>query len=196
MLLTFVEAEHAYYVDGVRVPNVTSILKPLTDYSMIGEAQMEIARQKGKATHRMVELWASGQLESVPVWMKPIEEQWLKFVAETRFELLKSEYRVYHPTYRFAGTLDLLGNIHGELAIVDIKRSFMAGPAIGYQLAAYESAYFAQHKEAGIRRAKRFALKLNEQGPYKLEPFTDENDLWVFLACLTVHNAKLKINAS
>ena len=186
-MLTFDEAKHEYRWLGERVPNVTLLLSPLIDLSYIPADTLEIARQKGTAVHKMVELDSKGDLDedALPAWMRPALEQWRKFVAETRFRLSGSEFRVYHPTYRYAGTLDLFGFVHDEPAFIDVKRSFAGGAAIGLQLAAYQQGYIAQEKTG--KHAKRYALKLNEVGPYRLEPFTNPNDWNTFLALLQIH---------
>ena len=189
-MLTFNEAEHRYFFAGKPVPNVTRILADLTSYAMVDPEKLELARQKGVAVHRMVELWAKNDLDvaTLPEWMLPIWEKWLAFVAHTQFEVFVSEYRVYHPTYGYAGTLDLFGKVNREPAFIDIKRSFLAGDVIGLQLAAYQDAFAAQEKEG--KGAKRFALRLSENTPLRLEPFEDKNDFNVFTACLIRHKWK------
>lgn len=191
-MLTFNEAEHKYYWCGARVPNVTSVLAPLVDYSMIPRDALEIARQKGVACHKMVELDCKGDLDedTLPDWMRPALVQWRKFVTESGFQMIVSEHRVFHPHYQYAGTLDLLGRMNGCVAFVDVKRSFAAGPVIGLQLAAYHEAYCAQEKVG--KAADRYALKLSEVGPYRLEPFTDKGDFGVFLSLLTIHKFREK----
>lgn len=191
-MLTFEEIAHEYRWNGAVVPSVTQILAPLVDYSHIPPAALEVARQKGVAVHKMVELDCKGDLDEdgLPDWMRPALERWRKFVAESGFEMIESEYRVFHPTYKFAGTLDLLGKMNEGVAFIDVKRSFAAGPVIGLQLAAYHEAYCAQEKVG--KSANRYALKLSEAGPYRLEPFTDKNDFSTFLSLLTIHNFKRK----
>lgn len=191
-MLTLDEATHTYTYNGVVVPSVTQVLKPLTNYDMIPADKMEIARQKGTAVHKMVELHANGDLDvdTLPDWMRPVLAQWEKFVGDTGFEIIFSEHRVYHPTYGYAGTLDLYGQMRGVGALIDIKRSFFAGPVIGYQLAGYRSALYASEK-VGIK-AKRYALRLNENGHYRLEPFTDNCDFNNFVTCLAFHRLQEK----
>jgi hypothetical protein len=186
-VLTFDPEAHLYRWNGLSVPNVTRVLAPIVDYSHIAPDVLELARQKGVAVHRMVELDVKGDLdeEGLPDWMRPVLVQWRKFVAETGFRMLRSEYRVFHPTYRYASTLDLFGHVWDDVAFIDIKRSFAAGPAIGVQLAAYQEAYCAQEKVG--KHAKRYALRLSEVGPYRLEPFKSATDWQTFLALLTVH---------
>jgi hypothetical protein len=117
-------------------------------------------------------------------------EQWRRFRRETGFTMEASEQRVYHPLYRYAGTFDLRGTLThaGQSVLIDIKRSFLAGRAIGLQLAAYDAAdaFPAQSKR------RRYALKLNENGPYRLEEFNDPKDFGVFVAALTLHHFKEK----
>lgn len=190
-MLTFDEAAHAYFWNGQRVPNVTSILAPLVDYSRIPPGTLEVARQKGVAVHKMVELDCKGDLDEdgLPEWMRPVLTQWRLFVRESGFELFKSEYRVFHPRFKYAGTLDLYGAIRGKHCFIDVKRSFAAGPVIGLQLSAYEEAYEAQE---GCPDALRYALRLNENGPYRLEQHADRSDFTTFLSLLTIYNFRRK----
>jgi hypothetical protein len=193
-MLTFEPIEHRYFWNGTEVPSVSTVLKPLTDYGMIPADKLEIARQKGVAVHKMVELHAKGDLdeETLPEWMRPVLEQWLRFCDDTGFKIIEYERQVYHPAYGYAGTLDLIGMIGegDEFPIIDVKRSFFAGPVIGMQTAAYAEAYIA---ETGDKRIKtRYALKLNETGPYRLEPFTDKKDFGDFITALAFHKLKEK----
>lgn len=189
-MLAFDETTHTYTWNGSVVPSVTQILKPLTDYGMIPADKMETARQKGLAVHKMVELHAKGDLdvETLPDWMRPVLVQWEKFVADTGFQIIFSEHRVYHPVFGYAGTLDIYGDARGGDMLVDVKRSFFAGPVIGLQLAGYKDALIKQEKVGG--QAKRYALKLNENGPYRLEPFTSKTDLGDFITAVAFHKLK------
>ena len=159
---------------------------------MIPADKLEIARQRGVAVHKMVELDAKGDLDedALPEWLVYPLNQWRKFCDDTSFKVLESECRVYHPSYRYAGALDLFGTMSGEAVFLDIKRSFLAGRTIGYQLSAYQEAYCAQNRTG--RTAKRYALRLTESGPYRLEPFADKSDIQSFLTCLNWWRLKEK----
>lgn len=197
-MLAFDEAKHEYRWNGAVVPHVTGVIAPFVNYSMVPRDTLELARQKGQHVHRMVELHAQGKLDedSLPDWMRPILAQWLKFVADTGFIVLATERRVYHPQYDYAGTLDLRGIMRNHAkyrghGILDIKRSFMAGPITGLQTAAYaEADDYDSHW--GGRVAWRGALKLNENGPYRFEPFEKKTDFTEFLVCLTYERLKRK----
>lgn len=194
-MLTFDEKAHRYTWNGNPVLNVTRALDLITDYSSIPPKKLEVARQKGVAVHAMVEYHARGDLDlaGLPSWMGPVFEQWRKFLFETGFKLRHSEYRVYHPLYQYAGTLDLFGTIGDEFVFVDVKRSFLAGEAIGFQLAAYLEAYCAQEK-AKARNARRYALRLNENGPYRMERYDNKADFQNFLTCLNFYRLKERFN--
>ena len=193
MSLTFDAEKHEYRWQGVAVPSVTQALKPLTDYSAIPLDKLEIARQKGVAVHKMIELDCAGDLDedALPEWMRPVLVQWRKFVSDSGFVMLLSEHRVYHPDFRYAGTLDLFGMIKKDHALIDVKRSFLAGGVIGYQTAAYLHA-LAEQADMVPKTAKRYALRLNETCPYRLEPFQNSGDFQQFLVALSFHNLKEK----
>ena len=195
MSLTFEEETHTYRWKGVTVPSVTQILGPLTDYSKIPVDKLEIARQKGVAVHKMVELHSKGDLdeEALPEWMRPILGQWKKFVADTGFVVIFSEHQVYNPSYGYAGTFDLYGEMRDGDAIIDVKRSFFAGSVIGLQLAGYQTAIVSTLKMAG--QAKRYALRLNENGPYRLEEFADKKDFGDFVTALAFWKLQRRISA-
>jgi hypothetical protein len=190
--LEFNEAEHTYKFQGRLVESVTTVLKPLTSYHMIHPVKLEEARQRGNAVHKMVELWCKDDLDekSLPLWMIPALEQWKSFVKYTKFKVISSEMRVYHPQFKYAGTLDLYGCMNEkDNAIVDIKRSFGAGGVIGYQLAAYKEAH-----TNGDTKCKRFALRLREDGAFKLLEYKDHLDFTHFLTCLNMHRLKERHN--
>lgn len=185
--LTFNPDRHEYAYKGVPVPHVTGILNGLTSYSMVAPDVLEIARQKGVATHRMVELWAKDDLDvdALPGWLRPVLVQWLKFVEDTGLEVIASEKKVCHPVYKYAGTFDLRVTMRGKAGhgLIDLKRSFLAGDVIGLQLIAYMEAE-NQDRTPQVPIRWRGALKLREDEPYRYQPFDDPNDFNVFLAAL------------
>lgn len=196
-MLTFDAEKHEYRWAGVRVPSVTQVLAPLVDLSRIPADALEVARQKGIAIHRTVELDCAGQLdeEALPEWLVPVLANWRRFVADTGFAPVCSEHRVYHRLYGYGGTLDLFGEMRHAAcySFVDVKRSFLAGQVTGVQLAAYQEAYISGDRDSQrVKRAKRHALRLNENAPYHLEEFTDKAQFQDFLTLLSYHRTKEK----
>lgn len=189
VILEFDETTHTYRLDGRVVPSVTQIIKPLIDYSHVPADALERARQEGTAIHRMVELDCAGDLDidGLPDWLRPYLSAWHRFRSDTNFQIERSESRVYHPLMRYAGTLDLLGtglfSRRTRRMLVDVKRSFAAGRAIGVQTAAYANCIDGP-------KVDRAGLQLRSDGTYRLRIFNDAAHLAVFLACLTLHNYK------
>lgn len=196
-MLEFREEDHSYRWAGVVMPSVTQVLAPLVDLSRIPADALEVARQKGIAIHRTVELDCAGQLDedALPEWLVPALANWRRFVADTGFVPTVSEHRVYHKLYRYCGTLDLFGEMRHAAcySFIDVKRSFIAGQVTGVQLAAYKEAYISEGFDGQrVKRAKRAALILNESGPYRLEEFTDPGQFQDFLTLLAFHRTKEK----
>lgn len=197
-MLEFDQEAHRYTWHGKPVPHVTGILSPLTSYDRIPEHVLKHAQDEGVAIHKMVELDCYGDLDvdALPAWMAGHYAAWRQFLADTGFEFIASEHRVFHPEYCYAGTLDLAGYLKhtagaNGISIIDVKRSFFAGPAIGAQIAAYAEAWNKAHPKTMVVKS-RYALQLKADGAYRLEAFEDKSDFSVFLACLTLYNWRSK----
>lgn len=187
-MLTFDPAAHEYRWNGAVIPHVTGIIAHLTSYDRVPPDVLERARQQGQAVHKMVELDCKDDLDidTLPAWLRGHHDAWNRFKGETGFKPWASEQYLYHPRMGYAGTLDLAGNMPklagSKPAIIDVKRSFFAGPAIGLQTAAYLDAWNANFPEHKL--AQRYALRLDANGKYRLELYEDRDDHAAFLACL------------
>lgn len=198
-MLEFDPAPHVYRWNGVVVPSVTQVLAPLTDYSMIPADTLERARQEGVQIHKLIELDCKGDLDtdSLPEWILPYWSAWTRFKDESGFEMVASECQMYHHTFQYAGTCDLVGllpklkNAKG-LALIDVKRSLYGGPVIGLQLAAYADQWDNAPGAKAPRIKHRFAFQPRRDGTYRLEPFIDPADRATFLALLTVFKWRQK----
>lgn len=198
-MLTFNAAEHRYFWNGEPVPNVTRIIAPLIDLSMIPVDTLERARQEGVEIHRMANLHFEGRLNVDAMhqtekqrWLVPHYKALLQFEAETGFECWQSEKLLYHHGLRFAGTTDNIGllthlkDVKGP-AVIDVKRSLYGGPATGLQLAAYRKGWNdgdGKSRDLKIPETNRFALELRKNGAYRLTRFDDPDDEVAFISCL------------
>jgi PD-(D/E)XK nuclease superfamily len=191
-MLTFDELKHEYRHGGKVVHSVTQILQNagLIDLSMVKEDVLEYRRVLGTAVHRATELYDQDDLDvdSLDDRIRPYLDAWVKFKSDTQIVIEENELRLFHPVYRFAGTLDRVGKIGKDRALIDLKTGLMY-PSYGPQTAAYKSAYEFQTKK---KVQKRYTVQLKDDGNYRLEPMTDEDDWSVFLACLTLKNFKEK----
>ena len=150
---SFEEAEHAYYLDGVRLPSVTQILK--AEGFIDARFYDEHSRERGRIVHLACEYDDLGELDddSLDPEIAPYVEAWRRFKQESGFVIASVEVPLVSTKHRYAGKPDVRG-------------SFPKG---------------------SLRRA---AVELHNDGTYKLYPFTDRNDVNVWLAALACHNWK------
>lgn len=188
---------HEYFIDGVKLPGVTSILKSagLTDMSGIKSGILIRAQKFGTALHKATELWDKGVLDmsSLSAPLIPYLEAWKKFHKDYQIEWGSVELPVSSVKYRFAGTLDRVGTIGGKNTIIDLKTSSVMYPAGAIQTAGYQIAY---EEMTGEKIRQRWGVQLTPENtiPYKIENYTESSDKAVFLSALMVHNFKEKHN--
>lgn len=190
-MLKFDDAKHEYFVDGRKVPGVTSILSPLIDYSRVPAATLERARRMGQAVHLATELDDQDDLDydTLSPELLPYLHAWRRFRMECNFVPDTIEKRLYHPALGYAGTSDRTGIVKGKRAVIDIKKMATLGPVVGVQLAAYKELHI---KATGVPIEDRYGLALRADGFYRLVPYTDPNDWRVFLSLLTIRNYREK----
>ncbi len=190
--LTFDEAEHRYFYQGVEVPGVTSILSPLQDFSAVPREVLDAASAFGTAVHKACELDDLQQLdeESLDDALAPYLAGWRRFCRDYEADWIGIEQQVYHAQLRYAGTLDRRGSLLLDprrdfrvRAIVDIKSSVELYPAVGPQLAAYHRA-----ADEGNALTKRLAVQLKPDGRYVAKWHDDPTDFAVFCSLLTLRN--------
>lgn len=184
--LTFEPARHVYHLDGERLPSVTQILQPLINYDGVPNGILQHAADRGTAVHLATEFWDDGDLdeESVDPEILPYVRAWQRFRAESGFEVLRSEVRVYSPRHRYAGTVDCIGVMRGRLTMVEKKTTAVLHPATAIQVAAYRRAY-NETCAAPARIRHSYSVHLRRDGTYRLDEWTPDEDHWaVFLALL------------
>lgn len=178
-LLSFDPIQHKYSLDGEELPSVTKILAPLHDFSGIPPGVLQHAADRGKAVHRAIELDCADNLEeeSLHPEIVPYFHAWRAFVERWSPSLVASEQAVYHPTLKYAGTLDSKFIIKDELTYVDFKCTAKIPPTVGIQLGAYHTADLVMHGQdlELLRTQKRFVLWLKPDTTYAFleRPDTD-----------------------
>ena len=107
----------------------------------------------------------------------------MEWMQEHKVRWLKTESKVYSRQYMFAGTMDGLAEVDGELCIVDWKSSNHLRTEYLYQTSAYQQAI---QEEFGDPVAARWILRLGKEDG-KFEPWYEKNfeeDFTAFLLCL------------
>lgn len=194
MELTFDEALHEYRVRGAIVPSVTQVLAPLSSFDGVPAQVLEAKRDLGHRVHLACQLHDEDDLDeaSVEPDVAPYLEAYRRFLADTDARVVLNEGRVYHPTYRYAGTLDRVFLISADHWLVDLKTCFTTPRAAGPQTAAYLMALTTML--GNVRPTRRAALRLRPDGTYRLDPLDRPDDWSVFLACLTLNRFKEATN--
>lgn len=195
--LTFDAERHEYRWNGERVPNVTSVLAPASDFSRVPQDVLEAAQRRGRYVHRMCELYDLGDLD----------EEANAAVAEGMFVGYLAAYKrflddyepawtlierpMYSQRYRYAGTPDRRGRFGRKRPgwwLVDLKTSVEDSPSWGLQTAAYRQLCAEEDFDAGLDN--RATLQLRPDGKYELTPWAGQHDLQVFLGLLTFNHWK------
>jgi len=184
--LVFNEETHTYSVNGEELPSVTQILKAarLIDYSMIPQEYLQAAARRGRAVHQVLELLDNDLLDpasEIDGEIAGYVGAAIQFYRDAQFEPHLVEFRNYHRTYRYAGTLDRTGLLAGkQRAIVDFKTGLVM-PGHALQLAAYLAML------ENPRSYRRLAVELHDDGTYKVheyDPAAQREDFDTFLAAL------------
>lgn len=180
--LIFDKERHVYSVNGRVLPSVTGILKA---EGFIDDTWFtEDARLRGTYVHLACHLYDMGTLDEneLDPALRPYLNGYIRFKADTGFEVVESEVPRYHEQYLFAGTPDKIGVMAKADTLIDLK-SGLVSPWTALQTAAYELTL--------DRPMKRFGVQLTDDGKYKMIPFQDRTDRNIFLSALAVHNWKI-----
>ena len=192
-------ATHIYTVNGKPKINPTTVLKDLgisKDYSGIDPEVVRHASERGTATHLAILLYEQGSLDfdSIDPEVAPYFEGYLKFRADHEWHALieRCEVALYHPALDYCTTLDAVGRLDGELAIIDFKTSYKHDRAVEIQTAAQLLAWNANNGLLETR--SRYSLQLTKQASYRLRDhsavpasvWSSCLDLWRWLGGETV----------
>jgi hypothetical protein len=182
--IRFDELKHVYTVDGKKVPSVTTILSTvgLPDLSMVPPDLLEWKAGLGTAVHKATELDDRGVIDRYEIDPEtvPYIEAYRRFKQESGFVPQRIEEIVYNQKCNYIGTFDRIGFINDKYSLVDFKTGVTDPKCVGPQTAAYV--------EATGLNPKRYALKLNKDGTYKLVPLTNKLDFQIFLNALNIYN--------
>lgn len=193
--LEFDELSHTYRLNGIPVPSVTTILKPLSGLDKVPRPILEKAAAYGTAVHYATELYDRAELDevSLPDEFRNAIEAYKGFLFEHSPEWLAIECRTFHPALMYAGTVDRVCKIDGKTYVLDLKTTFKLNPAVSAQLAAYaKTPLIAEYGIDGILSLK--LPKSDEPPTYTLETHDMAEGWTTFLSCLQLRNFCMKHN--
>lgn len=185
--LTFDEEKHHYFLDGVYIPSVSEILKPLHDkiYGQISDTTLEIAADKGIRVHRAIEFMSKYNLTKFDDDIVGYVNAYQKFRKEhSNWELIHSELRLYNKVYLYGMTIDEVYKVGERTIICDLKttNAIHLG-AWSVQLSAYKSGYCTNYPLANV--SDLCIIQLKSDGTYCL--YSLPNTFSVFISCLSIY---------
>src|SRR6188768_3540237 len=163
--LQFEELSHTYHVNGEVVPSVTQVIKILEPYYRASEQVLRPYAQRGTEVHSLTEAYdktPNFDPDDVAEDRVGYLLAWINFRNDFDFVPTHIEHRVYDPRFFYAGTIDRVGTVRGQLSVVDIKTGAKLGPAVGVQLAAYQHAFTEEELHG------RYTVQLSGDGTYKV----------------------------
>lgn len=183
------DEQHHYWVDGKRVPGVTDVLSSYSAFARMNDDAMEVYRERGKAVHRLCELYDKQTLnvDGLDDVGRAYIYHWQRFLDESAFTPVLIEWMSYSRMYGYAGQLDRYGVrlIKGRerKVLLDIKSGQperIAGP----QTAAYAQLVREEYDD---NVDERWCVYLTPSF-YKILVYNEASDMKFFSAALTIYN--------
>lgn len=188
--LLFFDTGHKYTLDGEELPSVSEVTRFISRevYGDIGQYNLDRAAERGTAVHKATEILDKYGTVEISTDIEPYIKAYIAFRKEhdCKWELIEAAR--YDPDRRYAGTLDRLGTVDGELAIVDIKTTATISPAHKKIYTAALNLYRRMFPERRIK--KLLIVQLRKDETYKLHRLDIDDSLAD--ACLTLHEALKK----
>lgn len=193
--LTFDERKHTYHLNGMLLPSVTTLMKPLSEtvYGSIDKDILDRAARRGTAVHSAIETYSNFGIIDIDAENKPYFDGYMKFVKEHSVKAHGSEIRLYHKELLYAGTADMIADVDGLITLIDFKTSHSVSDMLcGVQLEAYSRAIKSHSLDFQIKQ--KAIVHLKNDGTYELRLFkVNDTKCWkVFTALVTVDNYKKK----
>ncbi len=149
------------------------------------------AARIGTDVHGLVEELNSGEpLGNVHPDLQPWIDQYQNFLDDWQPEFLEVESTVWSDTHGYAGTLDGIADIDGDLLIWDLKTGKGVYPEVGLQLSAYAHADYIlspDGEQRDIPKVEYGAVLHLRPDKYELRPVRIDDDVFqVFRSLITV----------
>mgnify|MGYP001607413507 FL=1 len=164
------KAATGYEIDGVWYPRVTSIVsikaKPALYHFYAGqssfaagEAVKAKSAEEGTLLHETVEAILKGEDSPIPDSVAPAVSAFLDFKKQNEIIPHQIETRIISKKHHYAGTMDCLAELNGQLGVLDIKTSYAIYRDYGIQTSAYVEAL---REDPSMPPLKRWILRLDQ----------------------------------
>lgn len=188
--IDFDEEKHLYTLRGMKLPSVTQIMEPMSLmlYATVPDNTLQQAADRGTRAHESVSNYVLYGIEEYDEDTEPYVHAFTQFQRDFNPTWVASEYRTYHKTMGYAGTIDLIGYIEPDdgtgVDVVDLKcTAVFHGVMLSTQIGAYSEAL----KSHGVPVRNRYGLQLLKTGKYRFERV--EDGYKTFIHSLAIYNA-------
>jgi len=180
--LEFKEETHQYFYKGLEVPSVTQIISASNSGALqnIPSSILDNASERGVAVHQAIEFYNKYKFANISKEYEGYFEAYRKWYRKEGFSFIeiKSELKVYHKVFNYAGTIDMLiTNTKEEHILVDIKTTNELNMKyVSLQLSAYKDALLNQ----GINVKSMYVLWLKKDGTYEYIEVLDKKNIFMY----------------
>lgn len=165
---------------GKQVYMATALNPAISEQEALAEPtkQSTSAKGRGTAVHDIVEAYENtGKVAGLEGPFQGYARAFESWINSNDIKVIGHEQTVKSEKYHYAGTLDLLVKVNGNLTLIDVKTGKDIYPEAHLQVSAYKQAL----SEDGTELQGSGILLLQEDGTYKYEQAKDK--LKTFLAC-------------
>lgn len=199
--------DHRYTLNGQEVPATTRVLE-LARNSLAGVPRkvLEVARQRGNAVHKAVELLMKNDLDrrtlrgDVKIRLGRFE-RFMEFHRVEPVELpianycptfaggILCEVPLVHPLWQFGVTPDVgICVVEGALSVVEVKATSTHSDATALQMASQQNTINHFFEKHGFRVEERWSVRLSSDEKPDVRRYKDPSDWPMFLSFLNVSN--------
>lgn len=175
--LTFTEDSHTYRLNGVEIPSVTTLMKPLsqTIYGSIDTDILAKAAKRGTEVHAAIENYIKFGITDITPEHQGYFNAFLNWYKAHNVKAYGTEIRLYHKLLQYAGTADMLANVDGGFdTLIDFKTSSQVHEKLcAVQLEAYERALVSH--DNNIDFGEKQIIHLRSDGSYSVYRFNSMN---------------------
>jgi hypothetical protein len=163
----FDESTHTHSIGGIIVPGITTVLKPLYDFSAVPEHILKASCAYGSAVHKVVELDCLDALDvdSLDESLRPSLTgfgQWLRDFGFSKSDFIV-EVPMGDPALKFAGIPDLI--VDGK-AIIELKTRKVNMLTDPLQTVAQQNLW-VKNGGARVKEYAHYVLELRQDETYR-----------------------------
>lgn len=202
-MLEFIEEGHKYLLDGVEIPSVTQICKPMT-VDVVENAKpwlRDAAARRGSDIHEICAEIDIGEEPNIPYQYASYVKAYLDFKRDYGLSTTWNaiELPIASANLGVAGTIDRLVVIDGKVTLIDIKtgstidRALLTAQLCGYlDILLEPDCTYKYAPSVSKNKYQLWGLQLKKDGNYRIIKCDYSN---IFELLLVLHARKERINA-